>query len=313
MKRFFRLILLCLCCCAGAAARETVPLADPFILLHGDTYYAYGTRSMQGIEFFTSKDLKTWKSGGLALHKDDVFGEKWFWAPEVYKVGERFLMFYSGDTHICAAWADSPRGPFKQTEQKPMMKERSIDHTLLIEEDGTPRIFCERFKDGTSYIWNAVLTPDLNTVKVDTFHYCIGPDQPWELKHQRIVEGSAVLKHNGKYYLTYSGNGYPTPYYGIGCAVADRPEGPWVKYEDNPIFQLPGDLKGVGHHAFFKDKEGKLRVVFHAHFSDKAVHPRQMYITTAEFKGDKLTISPDYLIPMLERDKNQPGSPAEKK
>ena len=286
---------------AGAVwARETVPLADPFILLHDGIYYAYGTHANDGIEVYTSVDLKNWEFAGLALKKGDVWGEKWFWAPEVYRANGRFLMYYSAERHICAAWADSPLGPFTQKEKRPMMPEEpAIDHTLFIDDDGTPRIYMDRFKDGTSWIWTAELEKDLVTIKRETFRRCFGPDQPWELKHQRIVEGSAVLKHRGKYYLTYSGNGYPSPHYGIGYAVADRPDGPWKKYSGNPVLQLPGDLKGVGHHAFFKDKDGALRVVFHAHFNADKVHPRQMYITRAGFSGDGLSVSPDYWIPEL--------------
>ena len=32
--------------------KSQIPLADPYILLDGDTYYAYGTHSDQGIECF---------------------------------------------------------------------------------------------------------------------------------------------------------------------------------------------------------------------------------------------------------------------
>ena len=55
-----------------------VPLADPFILLHDGTYYAYGTKAEHGIAVFESDDLQTWRKAsgraaeGLALHKDDV-------------------------------------------------------------------------------------------------------------------------------------------------------------------------------------------------------------------------------------------------
>lgn len=62
---------------------------DPFILLDGDTYYAYGTgqNSDTGIEVYKSTDLKEWEgpvgaSEGFALHEDNVYGKKWFWAPE---------------------------------------------------------------------------------------------------------------------------------------------------------------------------------------------------------------------------------------
>ena len=55
----------------GVAPEERVPLADPFIMLHGNTYYAYGTHSRNGIEVDTSKNLKEWHFGGLALHKNN--------------------------------------------------------------------------------------------------------------------------------------------------------------------------------------------------------------------------------------------------
>ena len=71
----------------------SVPLADPYILLDNGTYYAYGTHSDTGIEVYTSNDLKTWKYSGLALKKGDAWGSKWFWAPEVYKTGQGYLMY----------------------------------------------------------------------------------------------------------------------------------------------------------------------------------------------------------------------------
>lgn len=64
-----------------------VPLADPFVLLYQDTYYAYGTGAQNGIEVWRSTDLLHWEKAvgkaaeGLALHKDDVWGETSFWAP----------------------------------------------------------------------------------------------------------------------------------------------------------------------------------------------------------------------------------------
>ena len=41
--------------------KSQVPLADPYILLEGDTYYAYGTNDANGIRCYTSDDLRTWK------------------------------------------------------------------------------------------------------------------------------------------------------------------------------------------------------------------------------------------------------------
>ena len=77
-----------------------VPFADPYILLHDGVYYAYGNSSPNGIATAVSTDLEHWVLGrgkskeGLALHKDDSFGKKWFWAPEVYRRGDgKFIMY----------------------------------------------------------------------------------------------------------------------------------------------------------------------------------------------------------------------------
>ena len=76
-----------------------VPLADPFILLHDGTYYAYGTKAEHGIAVFESDDLQTWRQAsgraaeGLALHKDDVYGDRWFGLRRFTVSTERFICF----------------------------------------------------------------------------------------------------------------------------------------------------------------------------------------------------------------------------
>ena len=77
----------------SVAPENRVPLADPYILLHEGTYYAYGTHHRDGIECYISNDLKSWYNGGLVLHKNDSYGKKWFWAPEVYHINGKFYMY----------------------------------------------------------------------------------------------------------------------------------------------------------------------------------------------------------------------------
>lgn len=55
-----------------------VLLGDPFIMLHDGTYYAYSAHADEGIEVYTSDDLKTWKYKGMALQKKDVWADRWF-------------------------------------------------------------------------------------------------------------------------------------------------------------------------------------------------------------------------------------------
>ena len=283
---------------------------DPFIMLHDGVYYAYGTQSSDGIKVYISDDLLTWRitpQRRLALDKKDVYGDRFFWAPEVYYVKGKFYMYYSGDTHICVAVSDSPLGPFVQEEKKPMIDgEQTIDNSLFIDDDGKPYLFFDRFNDGLN-IWVAELEENLTTIKRDTLTKCINVSQAWEEVLPRVNEGAFVIKHNGIYYMTYSGNGYTSPDYGIGVATATNVYGPWTKYEHNPIYQNVGELVGIGHSALFTDKEGKLRIVFHSHHSKMQVHPRIMHISTVHFKteDDKviMTIDPDYFTPVLEMEK----------
>lgn len=285
-------------------AKLRVPLADPFILLHNDVYYAYGTYSDNGIVVFVSEDLKTWEQKHkLALHKEDSWGDKWFWAPEVYAVNGKFYMYYSANEHICVAVADSPLGPFKQTEKKPMIEnEKCIDNSLFIDEDGKPYLVFVRFNDGLN-IWIAELEDDLMHIKKNTMHQCIHVSQDWEKEWPRVNEGPFIFKHEGVYYMTYSANSYECQCYGIGYATASKLMGQWTKYNDNPLLQKPKGLYGTGHHAVFKDKNSNRKIVFHAHNSFEKIHPRFMYITDIEFRqkeGNKmLYINPKYQVPYL--------------
>ncbi len=268
----------------NVATERRVPLADPYILLHDDTYYAYGTHSRNGIECYTSNDLKYWKYEGLALHKKDSYGEKWFWAPEVYYLNGRFYMYYTAQERICVATADSPKGPFKQVEKVPMLPDQhTIDNTLFIDDDGTPYIFYVHIKKGFR-IKMAELERDLMTIKQSSIKTCIAPSQKWEKVGGKVNEGPSIIKHKGIYYMFYSGNGYISKNYGIGYATATNIRGPWAKSKENPILQLPGNLVGTGHGAPFYDKKGNMHYVFHAHNNREKIHPRHMYISRMAIK-----------------------------
>ena len=280
-----------------------VPLGDPFILLHQDTYYAYGTHAENGIEVYTSSDLLTWKKEKeLALNKQDSWADRWFWAPEVFYINGRFYMYYSADEHICVATSDSPTGPFVQSIKEPMIaSEKGIDNSLFIDDDGTPYLSFVRFNDGNN-IWIAELEEDLVTIKTETMTPCMHVSQAWEEIWPRVNEGSFIVKHKDLYYMSYSANSYESPFYGVGYATATSPMGPWTKYDKNPIFQKPETLVGVGHSAMFKDKSGQLRMVFHAHHNQNNIHPRAMHIADVTFTNDEppvMKISGDIIHPKL--------------
>ncbi|MDR1666439.1 MAG: family 43 glycosylhydrolase, partial [Bacteroidales bacterium] len=113
---------------------------------------------------------------------------------------------------------------------------------------------------------------------------CLDDTYSWE---GNVLEGPSVLKHNGVYYCLYSTRNYQDVDYAVNYATASSPTGPWTKAPENPILQQPrADLAGTGHGAFFTDKNGQLRYVFHAHYSPTTVHPRKMYITDMNITDD---------------------------
>jgi beta-xylosidase len=116
----------------------------------------------------------------------------------------------------------------------------------------------------------------------------------------RVNEGPSIVKHDGIYYLTYSANDYRSQLYGIGYATASSPVGQWTKYVNNPVLQNPVDyLVGTGHGSVFTDKEGKLKYVFHAHYSTLEINPRTMHIAEVAFINNEMKIGGTIINPVI--------------
>ena len=280
--------------------KSQVPLADPYILLDGGKYYAYGTHDGDGIHCYSSDDLRSWRDEGQALNKSNTTETQWFWAPEVYHIGDRYIMYYSANEHLYAATAASPKGPFKQVGTYQMNSllgsEKCIDSSVFFDDNGTAWLFFVRFTDGNC-IWQCRLGDDYITPVAGTLKKCFAASQSWELKMGRVNEGPNVVKYNRRYFLTYSGNDYQSQDYGVGYATCTNlASGTWTKYASNPILRRREELVGTGHHSLFTDKEGILRIVFHAHNSASTIHSRLMYIGTMQFVGARLVMTDDPII-----------------
>ena len=304
-----KMLLMLLCVVAvsmTALGKETVsdvlPIADPYILFYNDTYYAYGTSRADVFEVYSSKDLKSWeRSSRLALSKEDSYGDKWFWAPEVYYVekDKKFYMFYSVEEHVCVATSDSPLGPFVQDEKKPIREEKGIDTSVFFDEDGKAYLYFVRFTNG-NVIWCAELKDNLKEIKEETLTQCIEAVEPWEMVFGKVAEGPSILKRDGLYYLLYSANDFRSQDYAVGYATSDSPFGPWKKNSKNPLLHKVDELVGTGHGAPFADKDGNLRYVFHAHKSQTEVNQRNSYIVDMSLSGkDQVSIGGRLIHPAV--------------
>jgi xylan 1,4-beta-xylosidase len=241
-------------------------IADPFVLRVDKKYYLYPTSDTRGYEVFVSDDLVHWERKARVF-RDPRGGD---WAPEVfhYRRGDgKFYLYYTDnmpgerrdslDKQIGVAVADSPLGPFTD---KAVLAERAIDADLFQDDDGQLYLYYVHFSNGFNIMAQPMATPldKLGEPKV-----VIRPTQDWEKRSGEVTEGPFMLKHNGTYYLTYSGSGADSPHYGIGYATSKSPMGPFVKYAGNPIAHRGGKVLGPGHHSVVEGPDGKLWLVYH--------------------------------------------------
>lgn len=249
-----------------------IKLADPYILIDGDYYYAYGTYdSRNGFGVYKSSDLFYWEYVGVVLEKNNTTASNNFWAPEVYRIDDMYYMFYAADRNLYVAKSDSPEGPFIQIGSSPIYR-NGIDPHLYIE--GEKKLLFFANTNGKFSIWMGELNDDFLSMKKETIHECLYP-QGWE---RNTNEGPFIYKYGDEYFLTYSGDGYQYQSYGVAVATSYDIMGVWEKASYNPVLQKRNPWVGTGHHSLFVDKDGVNRIVFHAHNNKSSVHPRRMYI-----------------------------------
>ncbi len=269
---------------------DSIFVADPFVLQYEGTYYLYGTSAGDGFKGWTSPNLVDWEPIGYVYRRtEETWGERSFWAPEVVAYKGRFYLVYSsnGQTEygelfqISIAVADDPAGPFEDL-YTPLFEPgySAIDAHIFIDEDDTPYLFFEmvglvgELHDQQGYLWGVIfgveLSEDLSR-PLTAPKLILYPTQEWEGVNSfwaRSNEGMTVFKEGDTYYMTYSGNHYRDPNYGVGYATAKHPLGMWTKYEGNPILKkdLSKGVSGPGHNAIITSPDGSERfIIYHSH------------------------------------------------
>ncbi len=272
---------------ALAAAQEqltnpvtAVDAADPGVMRVGDTYYMVTTSGWDanGFPIRTSKDLRNWTDAGHVFPQASRPG--WavidYWAPELHKVGDRYVCYYtardaSGRLCIGAASAPAPTGPYTDLGGPLVRNDHvgMIDPTFFEDSDGTRYLYWK--SDGNdvgepSRIWVQKLAPDGLSLQGEPVAL-LQNDQPWE---STCVEGPAVVKRDGYYYLFYSGNMFNNPGYSVGVARSTSPMGPFEKHPNGPILHQGNGFTGTGHNSIVTDPEGNTFIVYHAYAGTQA-------------------------------------------
>ncbi|HUQ34080.1 MAG TPA: family 43 glycosylhydrolase [Pyrinomonadaceae bacterium] len=252
---------------------------DPSVIRVGNDYWAAATSSEWAPEFpiLHSKDLINWEIVGAVFERRPDWSTGSYWAPEISEYRGRYYVYYaarkkSGSLCVAVATARSPQGPY--TDHGPLVCQEvgSIDGFPVTDERGRRYLLWK--EDGNSVskptpIWAQQLSAD-GTQLVGERRELIHNDQPWEkhatLPYGDLVEGPAIIRRNGWFYMFYSGNFCCAREcnYMMGVARSRKLLGPWEKNTANPILAGNESWKCPGHGTIVTDARGRDWLMYHA-------------------------------------------------
>lgn len=203
--------------------------ADPFVLRFNGRYYLYCTNP--GVRCWQSDDLLHWTLIGEVVPEDEFPGLVPF-APEVVYENGWFYMYTSphGLGHYVLR-SDSPLGPFRKITPN---IGHAIDFSVFVDDGGAWYAY---WADDRGILGCCMTSP----TEFGTPQYIGAYLHGW-------TEGPFVVKRDGLYHLTYTGNHFLSKGYRIHGASAAHPLGPFTDYDHNPLAaRTGGAVVGLGH------------------------------------------------------------------
>ena len=266
---------------------------DPAALKAPDGYYyVYATQGevdgkMQNIQVARSRDLVTWQRIGDALPVKPGWASQTqdFWAPHVAFHDGRYYLYYSAKPDVAlidkvsglclaVATAIKPEGPFTDMGKPLQCGDGFINIDPMAYDDPAsgkrllywgsgfgPIKVQELAKDRLSFAADSKPVDLVDVIKDER------PDN-----YQRLVEGAWITRHNGYYYMFYSGDNCcgPKAHYAMMVARARSATGPFrTKAQEtgsaNSVI-LEADSKWVapGHNAVIERADGRHVILYHA-------------------------------------------------
>ena len=246
--------------------------ADPSIVQHDGKFYLYVTADPWGTDFLScwvSDDFRNWTFNQLNWPTKEtctspLSGDSKVWAPSVIKKGDAFYMYISVGSEVWCGKANHPLGPWKNMlGDQPMIPYDTtkyyhvIDAEAFIDDDGKAYLYWGSGWNWTNgHCYAAELNDDMASFKTE----------PVEVTPTRYFEGPLMVKHNEKYYLTYSEGKTMDETYEVRYAVGDNPFGPFTEAANSPVLTTDEslDVYGPGHHTVFTYKD-KSYILYHRH------------------------------------------------
>jgi xylan 1,4-beta-xylosidase len=232
-------------------------LADPAVIRHEGSYYLYATGEVNGDNgtgVYTSTNLIEWQRGPVVFDP----GQPHVWAPDVWRDPDsgRFYLYYTVNQTVGVADASGPLGPFRIVRK---FFDQAIDAHLFRDDDGKLYLYYVQLPG-----FRITVQPMANpTTPEGESRLVLRPEADWEKRAGQVTEGPWIIKHDGRYYLLYSGSGADTPDYAVGYATANSPLGPFTRAQHNPILQRAEGLFGPGHGCAIQDAAGRWWHIYH--------------------------------------------------
>ncbi|MDR1681963.1 MAG: family 43 glycosylhydrolase [Candidatus Symbiothrix sp.] len=246
--------------------------ADPSVVEHEGKFYVYATIDPWGgdsLACWASDDFQNWElhklnyPTKLACTSSLSNGNK-VWAPSVVKRGDTFYMYVSVGSEVWCGLAKHPLGEWRNPlGDKPLIAFDTtkyyhvIDAEAFIDDDGKAYLY---WGSGWEWINGHCFAAELGN------DMCSFKTKPVEVTPKNYFEAPFMVKHNGKYFLTYSDGKTIEDTYKVRYAVGDSPFGPFEEAANSPILETNDSLQvyGPGHHAFFSFR-GKNYILYHRH------------------------------------------------
>ncbi|MBS2099512.1 glycoside hydrolase family 43 protein [Carboxylicivirga linearis] len=258
--------------------------ADPWVVRNDNGgYYMISTSpEYDRIEILKSKTIN-----GLGVAEPTIVWRKHetgnmgahIWAPELHRIdGKWYIYFAAGDAEnvwnirmyaLSNDSEDPTQGEWK--EEGRIMTQRdsfSLDATVFEHNGKHYMIWAQSMgPENSSLVMSEMETP----VKLTGPEIVITkPELEWETRKHNVNEGPAVIKRNGKIFVTYSASA-TNHNYCMGLLWADENADlmdvkSWNK-SDKPVFSTNADVRrfGPGHNSFTIAEDGKTDVlIYHA-------------------------------------------------
>ena len=280
-----------LACAAPAAASPKAPaidadFPDPALLRApaGD-YYVYATQGGgRNIQVAHSRDLKHWARLPDALPVKPGWAAKTqdFWAPHVSFHDGRYYLYYSAkpdaalsDTTrglcLAVATASRPQGPFTDSGKPLICGEGFVNIDPMAFDDPATGKRLLFWGSGFQPIKVQELGPDRmsfapGSVAVDL----VATDKTDDpANYRRLVEGAWVTRHDGSYYLFYSGDNCcgAKAHYATLVARSKSATGPFEivpKGKGGVVVEADARWIAPGHNSVVEDASGQSWIAYHA-------------------------------------------------